>query len=53
MIEIGVPFSDPIADGPIIQEASHHALIHGVKPQQCVAQLEPLGKFFLTYHSFL
>ncbi|MGA6991278.1 MAG: tryptophan synthase subunit alpha, partial [Nitrososphaeraceae archaeon] len=37
MIEIGIPFSDPIADGPIIQEASHYALTHGIRPQQCIA----------------
>jgi tryptophan synthase alpha chain len=29
MIEIGVPFSDPLADGPIIQRASQRALQHG------------------------
>jgi tryptophan synthase alpha chain len=29
-IEIGLPFSDPIADGPVIQAASHAALRHGV-----------------------
>jgi tryptophan synthase alpha chain len=30
MIEIGVPFSDPIADGPVIQEASQRALESGI-----------------------
>jgi len=30
IIEIGVPFSDPIADGPIIQKSSHRALANGV-----------------------
>jgi tryptophan synthase alpha chain len=30
LIEIGVPFSDPIADGSLIQEASHVALLNGV-----------------------
>lgn len=30
VIEIGVPFSDPIADGPTIQRASERALAHGV-----------------------
>ena len=30
IIEIGVPFSDPIADGPIIQRSSHQALSNGV-----------------------
>jgi tryptophan synthase alpha chain len=28
-IEIGVPFSDPIADGPTLAAASHQALLHG------------------------
>ena len=29
MIELGVPFSDPMADGPVIQRASERALRHG------------------------
>lgn len=28
IVEIGIPFSDPIADGPIIQKSSHSALAH-------------------------
>jgi len=30
MIELGVPFSDPMADGPVIQRASERALLHKV-----------------------
>ncbi|MDA8329538.1 MAG: tryptophan synthase subunit alpha [Betaproteobacteria bacterium] len=30
VIELGVPFSDPMADGPAIQRASERALLHGV-----------------------
>jgi tryptophan synthase alpha chain len=30
IIELGVPFSDPMADGPVIQRASDRALAHGV-----------------------
>lgn len=30
MIELGVPFSDPMADGPVIQRASERALMQGV-----------------------
>src|SRR5688500_333809 len=31
-IELGIPFSDPIADGPTIQAASERALANGTKP---------------------
>ncbi len=30
VIELGVPFSDPMADGPVIQRSSERALAHGV-----------------------
>lgn len=30
LIELGVPFSDPMADGPVIQRSSERALAHGV-----------------------
>ena len=30
-LELGVPFSDPVADGPLIERASHRALRHGIK----------------------
>ncbi|MBI3471702.1 MAG: tryptophan synthase subunit alpha, partial [Candidatus Solibacter usitatus] len=29
LVELGVPFSDPIADGPVIQHAGHRALSAG------------------------
>ena len=31
ILELGVPFSDPVADGPVIQRASQRALEHGTK----------------------
>jgi tryptophan synthase alpha chain len=31
LIELGVPFSDPIADGPVIQRATERALAAGVR----------------------
>ena len=36
MIEIGIPFSDPIADGSTIQEAIHQSLLSGITPEQCL-----------------
>jgi tryptophan synthase alpha chain len=40
IIELGVPFSDPLADGPVIQRASQRALRHGTS----LAQVIELGK---------
>ena len=34
VIELGVPFSDPLADGPVIQRASERALHHGTTLEQ-------------------
>lgn len=34
IIELGVPFSDPLADGPVIQRASERALRHGTTLSQ-------------------
>ena len=34
VIELGVPFSDPVADGPVIQRASERALKHGTSLEQ-------------------
>ena len=34
-IEIGIPFSDPIMDGPIIQASSTKALQQGITPERC------------------
>jgi tryptophan synthase alpha chain len=34
LLEIGFPFSDPIADGPVIAESMHQALLAGTTPDQ-------------------
>jgi len=39
-IEIGIPFSDPVMDGPTIQEASQRALDIGATPQSIIAELQ-------------
>ena len=36
VIELGVPFSDPLAEGPTIQKASFHALEQGVTVETCL-----------------
>ena len=40
--EIGIPFSDPIADGPVIQASMSHALEGGVRPQQVLQMVADL-----------
>ncbi len=42
MLEIGIPFSDPVADGPTIQESSQHALENGMTIERLFAQLQEL-----------
>jgi tryptophan synthase alpha chain len=39
IIEIGIPFSDPVADGPTIQESNMHALEQGMTLHKLVDQL--------------
>ena len=36
VIELGVPFSDPLADGPVIQRASERAVAKGTRLTRCV-----------------
>jgi tryptophan synthase alpha chain len=35
MLEVGIPFSDPVADGPVIQAAAQRALAAGVRVSDC------------------
>ncbi|MBU2062499.1 tryptophan synthase subunit alpha [Flavobacterium frigidarium] len=44
MIEIGLPFSDPLADGPTIQASSTHALHNGMTTQVLFDQLKEVRK---------
>ncbi|HHH39282.1 MAG TPA: tryptophan synthase subunit alpha [Sedimenticola sp.] len=39
MIELGVPFSDPMADGPVIQRASERALKHGTSLRDVIGMV--------------
>lgn len=60
MVEVGIPFSDPVADGPVIQAAAERALGAGVRVDDCFGLLGgfrarhphvPLG--ILTYANLL
>jgi tryptophan synthase alpha chain len=44
IIELGVPFSDPMADGPVIQLACERALVHGTSLWNCVAMVAEFRK---------
>lgn len=35
IIELGIPFSDPLAEGPVIQKSSFRALENGITPEAC------------------
>tara|TARA_Y100000589_G_scaffold104192_1_gene98490 strand:+ start:1777 stop:2568 length:792 start_codon:yes stop_codon:yes gene_type:complete len=37
IVELGIPFSDPIADGPVIAASMHEALTNGLTPDQILA----------------
>lgn len=39
VIEIGVPFSDPVADGPVVENASRKALENGVNLEEILKEL--------------
>jgi tryptophan synthase alpha chain len=55
VIELGVPFSDPVADGPVIQRASERALRHGTSLLQVlglakeIRQRSQAGLIIFTY----
>ena len=55
LIELGIPFSDPTAEGPVIQEANVRALAGGVTTDKVFAMVEKIRKntkipmVFMTY----
>ena len=60
MVEVGIPFSDPVADGPVIQAASERALRAGIRVEDCFGLIRglrarhpavPIG--ILTYANLL
>jgi tryptophan synthase alpha chain len=57
IVELGIPFSDPLADGPTIQQASCQALLQGVTPRLCFEVAQELRRqveiplVFMTYYN--
>jgi tryptophan synthase alpha chain len=57
IIELGIPFSDPLADGTTIQAASSQALRQGVTPKFCLEVAEKIRQkvdvplAFMTYYN--
>jgi tryptophan synthase alpha chain len=48
ILELGVPYSDPLADGPTIQRASARALKHGVSIHDCIQLVKTMRAKGLT-----
>ena len=44
LIELGIPFSDPLADGPVIQESTNIALENGITIDDCLNIVEAVRK---------
>jgi tryptophan synthase alpha chain len=42
MVELGIPFGDPVADGPVIQAAARRALGAGARTGECIAMIARL-----------
>lgn len=61
VIELGIPFSDPVADGPVIQAASYKAIFQGVNLKGVLKEVEALRKegaeipivFMMYYNTIL
>jgi len=57
IIELGIPFSDPLADGATIQQASYEALRQGITPKVCLKVAQEIRKqvetplVFMTYYN--
>ena len=60
IIELAIPFSDPIADGPVIQEALYQSLNNGITPDKCLRIASNIREKFselplvaITYYNIL
>jgi tryptophan synthase alpha chain len=59
LMELQIPFSEPIADGPVILRANQEALRHGTRVEQCfelaaeVTERYPIPFLFMSYYNIL
>jgi len=44
MIELGIPFSDPVADGPVFQDAFYNSILHGTTLKKVFHMMEEIRK---------
>jgi tryptophan synthase alpha chain len=57
IIELGIPFSDPLADGATIQHSSYQALLNGATPEACLKAAAEIKRgtdipmVFMTYYN--
>ncbi len=57
-IEIGIPFNDPIDDGPVIAQAIHDSLEKGILVDQIIEDIiafdgKPIKKYIMTYANII
>ncbi len=52
LLELGVPFSDPTADGPVIQRSSARAIDAGVNLRSVIEMVRAHKKVQLNSHSY-
>lgn len=59
LVELQIPFSDPMADGPTIMMANEQALANGITPKDCMQALERLSAavkiplLFMSYYNLV
>jgi tryptophan synthase alpha chain len=59
LLELGIPFSDPLADGPVIRHAAERALAEGMGPDACLDSMREIRERVevplvpMTYSSIL
>jgi tryptophan synthase alpha chain len=61
VVELGIPFSDPVADGPVIQDASYHSILGGTNLKKVFTVVEELRQeslklpiiFMMYYNTIL